>query len=419
MAEKIVFDNGVRLVMETVPSVLSASVGLFVECGSRNENPEESGVCHFIEHMFFKGTGSRSTEQIARQMSLIGGQFNAFTAHEILCLHGKVADRHVLSAVDLIADIFKNSRFDPAEMENERKVILDEIHLSEDSPEDSVMELFARYLWGAHSLGRPIVGDRKTVSRFSREDLLQFIRREFSPERVVIAVAGNINTTVLEQRLRAEFCDLAAPEGEHNGVTTPVPVWKMGGEVRPLEQIHFCIGALGENHTSEERYALIVLNTILGGVASSRLFQEIRERRGLVYNIGSQHMSFRDVGQFIIAGSTNPEAFANVMELILQEIKRLYSEDIDAEELTVAKEQLKSTLVLSLESTSARMFQLADHEIYFGRFIPVEESLQRVDEVSATEVRRLAEKYFKGQRAALATIGREVFNGRGDAAILL
>jgi predicted Zn-dependent peptidase len=419
MPEKIVFDNGVRLVTETVPSVLSASVGLFVECGSRNESPEESGVCHFIEHMFFKGTASRSTEQIARDMSLIGGQFNAFTAHEVLCLHGKVADRHVLSAVDLIADIFKNSRFDPAEMENERKVILDEIHLSDDSPEDSVMELFARHLWGAHSLGRPIVGDRKTVSRLNRDDLMRFIRREFAPERVVIAAAGNINTAELEKRLRGEFSALAASEGEPNGVTTPSPVWKMGGEVRPLEQIHFCIGAVGGYHTSEERYGLIVLNTIFGGAASSRLFQEIRERRGLVYNIGSQHMSFRDIGQFIISGSTHPEAFLNVMELVLQEIKRLYSEDVDAEELTAAKEQLKSSLVLSLESTSARMFQIADQEIYFGRFIPVEESLRRVDEVTASDVRGLAEKYFRGRRAVLATIGREVFNGRGDAAILL
>jgi predicted Zn-dependent peptidase len=419
MPQKIVLDNGVRVVTETIPYFRSVSIGLISECGSRNETAEESGACHFIEHMFFKGTAARSTEQLAREMSLVGGQFNAFTSHEMLCLHAKVADRHLHTAVELIADIFKNSQFDPGEIEREQNVILDEIKLSDDSPDDYVMELFVRHLWGEHALGRPIVGSRKTVSRLKREDLVGFIRREFSPESTVIAVAGNFDDAALHAQLSAEFSGLALPDRTRNVETPPLPVWITSGERRPLEQVHFCIGTLGHNHTSEERYGLSVLNAMLGATASSRLFQEIRERRGLVYNIGSQHMSFRDVGQFFIAGSTSPEEFMTVMDLVRHEIKRIYREDVSQDELTTAKEHLKSAFVLSLESTTSRMFQLADQEIYFGRFIPIEESLRRIDEIQARDVRALAEKYFKGRRAALATVGREVFNGRGDSDLTL
>jgi predicted Zn-dependent peptidase len=405
--KKIVLPNGLRILLERIPYVRSASIGIWLDVGSRNENEPESGLSHFIEHMFFKGTRSRNAYQLSNEMNLIGGNFNAFTTHENVCISAKVVDDNLSHAIDLLAEMFMDSAFDPDEIERERNVILEEVKMYDDTPDELVFDLFMKYMYADNSLGRPILGTPENIHQFNQHDIRRFIGKEFAPDRVVVSIAGNFDMRRIEPQLRRIFEPIHPNGWERNIVLPPTPAYRSHNEDRKLEQVHFCMGTDAPNRSSEERFAFAVLNTVLGGGTSSRIFQEVRERRGLAYSIGSFDMSFKDSGCFTISGGSSPRHIQKVLNICLDEVKKIYNEEISAQELENAKQQLKTSIILGMENSSTRMSRLAETEMYFGDYIPVDTVISRLDTVSAADVRAIAERYLKDRPITFASIGPE------------
>ena len=406
MIRKETLDNGLTFLTERMDHVRSVSLGVWLRTGSRHEAAQVNGISHFIEHLVFKGTMRRSAQEIALIIDSIGGQVDAFTGKEYTCFYTRVLDEHLPIAIDLLSDIVLSPRFAADDIEKERKVIFEEIRMVEDSPDELVYDLFSQHYWKGHPLGRPIQGTKRSVAGLKPEHLTRHFGGSYRPENMVIAAAGNLRHARFVKALSKAFEPLEA--GRVDGRITPprdYPIF-VRREKGELEQLHICLGLPALPTTSRQRYKLLVLNTVLGGTMSSRLWQRIREGSGLAYSVFSSVNSFADCGFLMIYAATNPSAGDMVLRQIVEELVRLKSEPIGDKELRVAKDHLKGALMLSLESSSSRMSNLARQDIYFGRQSTNEEVLRCVEAVTTGQLQALARKLLVGERCGLAVVGR-------------
>ena len=407
MFHKEVLDNGIRVVMEEIPFVKSASLGIWVEVGSRDEADAEAGLSHFLEHMFFKGTARRSARQIAQEMDGLGGELNAFTSRETTAFYAKVVDEHLPRAVELLSDLFRHSVFSPVEIEREKKVILEEIKMVEDDPEDLVHDLHTANVWSGSSIGRPILGEVKIIRAISRRKILDYLSRKYLPGRIVISVAGRFNRSALVRQLNRAFRTFgrASDRGSSERPPSPVASGRLVIRRKKLEQTHLCLGLPGLPLTHSDRYGLYALNTLLGGGMSSRLFQEVREKRGLVYSIYSHFAGFKDAGMLTVYAASSPKVVRQVLNVTIRELRRLRERGIRSDELRRAVNQMKGSTLLGLESTNSRMSRLAKDEILFGRFFTLEETLGEINKVSKRQIQRLSDRLLDTQKLSLTILG--------------
>ncbi|MBM3745278.1 MAG: insulinase family protein [Acidobacteria bacterium] len=403
--ERTVLGNGVRIITEPMPHVRSVAVGLWLGTGSRGESPESNGISHFIEHMLFKGTTQRSAEQIARSVDSIGGNLDAFTAKELVGFNAKVLDEHLTTAFDVLADLILHPLFREEDIEREKGVVLEEIKMESDSPEYLVHEIFSANFWRGHSLGKPILGTKDTVRRFSRDTARGHYRRHYVPSNLTITGAGNLTHQRLVDLARQHFAELP-PNGIVSCDAAPSTHARISlRQKKDLEQVHLCLGVPSYPLPHRDRFACYVLNNMLGGGMSSRLFQNIRERRGLAYAVFSELSPYRDTGCLSVYAGTSIESARKVVSLILDEFRRMKDQPVGEEELRRAKDHMKGSLMLSLESTSSRMANLARQELYFNRFFSPDELVENIEQVSAAEVQRVARQFFDPRHIALTVLG--------------
>lgn len=399
--------NGVRIVSEAIPHVRSISVGIWVGAGSRYEAPEENGITHFIEHMLFKGTKTRTARQIAEEFDRIGGEVNAFTTKENTCYYAKVLDHHGELAVSILADMFFNSTFAEEELEKERQVVLEEILMSEDAPDDDIHEQLWQVMYPNDSLGLPILGSSKTLETFTAESIREYMAKHYYPENVVISVAGNITPTLLVhiENLFSHF--ERSPQAVEQTLT--YPTFHSGKFVknRDVEQSHIAIAYPGVGVNDSNYFGFIAMNNILGGNMSSRLFQDIREDKGLAYTIFSYHSSYADVGSLTIYGSTNNQQYPLLHQSIDESLLKTRSEGVSATEVDNAKEQLKGSFVLSLEGTNARMSHNGRNELIHGKHLTVDEIIEQIDQITQEQVNSLFRQILSVE-PAVALIGQNV-----------
>lgn len=401
---KTVLPNGVRLVSQHMPHTRSVAMGVWVNVGARDEAEAESGLSHLIEHMIFKGTRRRSAFQIAKEFDAIGGHTNAFTTMEATCYHAKVLDTQVETMVDILSDIFFNSVFDPNELERERPVILQEIGMVEDSPDEYIHYLAGRNFWGEHPLGRSILGTRETLAGFGSEDIRRFFRRLYQPERIVVAAAGNLPHERLVELVGPAFT--AAPPGNGFPERTPPPDRRLVSiHARDLEQVHICLATGGLSVTDPRRYALSLLNTLLGGNMSSRLFQEIREKRGLAYAVYSFTAAHVDTGMFGVYAAVAADQVLEAVRLIAAELRRAACEPVDPTELKNAIEYTRGNLLLATESADNQMVRAAQNELHFGREIPLEAVIEAIAAVTPEDILQLAAELFRPEHMVLSLLG--------------
>jgi len=404
MIVKETLDNGLTLVTEAMPHVRSVAIGVWLKRGSRHEPEVQSGISHFIEHMVFKGTKTRSAERIASEVDSIGGHMDAFTAKEYASFHLKVLDRHLPLAVDILSDIVLNPLFDADEMAKEKKVIFEEINMVEDTPDDLVMEQFTEAFWPDHPLGRPILGTKRSVGSFSRDDLAKFFRKVYHPGNIVIAAAGHLDHAKTLALVQERFGRLSRGTTTRNGPPPSPKARVVSKSKKELEQVHIALGrpAYAQGHAN--RYAAYILNTILGGSMSSRLFQNVREKRGLVYSISSGVTAYSDAGCLSIYAGTSVDSLDEVIRLTVDELRRFRMEPVPEDELQRSKDHLKGSLMLSLEHTGSRMNHLARQEIYFGRLFGLDEVMAGIDAVTSVQVQRVSNEIFDGP-LAMSLIG--------------
>lgn len=403
--EKTILPNGVRVVTEHVPGVRSVTIGCWLSVGSRDESVPESGLAHFVEHMMFKGTVRRSAREIAETMDATGGQLNAFTSKEATAYHARVLDQHVPVAMDLMADMLLHSTFASDELDREKEVILEEIGLMEDSPEDLVHELFDAHMFGDHPLARPVLGTRDKVERHSREDVMRFVRTHYTPSKLVIAAAGNVTHEHLVSEVHRLFGHLEGTTPPLRVNSTPNYAPRRVAISKDSEQVHITVGAPGLRRGDDRRYAMELLDIIVGGGMSSRLFQELRENRGLVYSTYSYSAMYTDTGVFGVYAATRPERAGEVVALIEKELAAIARGAISAEEVNRAREQAKGSLTLAMESTASRMGRLAGSELWNERYVSPEELIQRLDAVTVDDVSRLAAELLDPGRLSVVTLG--------------
>jgi predicted Zn-dependent peptidase len=401
---KTVLSNGIKVITQKMPHLRSVSMGVWVNVGGRDESPVESGMSHFIEHMIFKGTQKRTAFEIAKEFDAIGGQTNAFTSTENTCYHAKVMDAHMDTMVDILSDIFLNSLFDEREVENERAVILQEIGMAEDSPDEYIHILSGMNFWNGNSLGRSVLGNRENVTRFDSDSLKRFFHRFYQPERIIISVAGTLDHN--------HFMDIAGPAFESIRPGDPFPQRTAPDEqctidlhYKDLEQVHICLGTKGMSITDPRRFAYSLMNTILGGNMSSRLFQEVREKRGLAYAVYSYVSSFVDTGMFGAYAGVAPVNIKQSIQLILKEISKIKEMRVDSSELHYAKEFTKGNLMLASESNDNQMVRMAQNETHFGRYVPLEEIIHNIDAVTEDDILHLAEDLFQDNRFSMTLLG--------------
>jgi len=401
---KSALPNGIRLVTETMPHVRSVAVGIWVETGSRVEPEARGGISHLIEHLVFKGTASRSAEEIARAIDSVGGQMDAFTTKEQTCFYVSVLDEHLPLAVGLLTDILREPLFAPDDIEKEKAVVLQEIKMVEDTPDDLIHDLFAERVWANHPLGRPILGRWDVVRGFDRATLLDYFQREYVPGRIVIAVAGHAEHEQVADLFAAGFDGWGRPTVPH-ALTAPRLHPGVHAVNKPLEQVHLVMGLPGLSDVAPERYALYLLNDVIGGSMSSRLFQEIRERQALVYSVHSGQQAYRDTGLFYIYAGTDPGSLGKVIDAVVRELRALKKDGLTAEELRRAKDHLKGSLTLSLESTSSRMNRLARQEMRFGNFLSMDEVLAAIDTVRPEDVDALVHRVLDEEQLSMLALG--------------
>jgi predicted Zn-dependent peptidase len=403
--QRTTLPNGVRIVTESMRHVRSVAVGVWVSSGSRRELPHQNGICHFIEHMLFKGTTTRSAEQIAQSVDSIGGNLDAFTAKEMVSFNTKVLDDHLPLAFDVLSDLVLHPVFRPADIEKEKGVILEELKMDKDNPEYLVHEIFTGNFWRGHALGKPILGTKDTVRQFSRGMVEGYYGTQYVPANMFITAAGHLSHERLVELARERF--EALPPGQA-AATDAAPLTHARIAVRnkkSLEQVHLCLGVPSYPLPHRDRFACYILNTLLGGGMSSRLFQNIRERQGLAYAVFSELNPYRDTGCLAVYAGTSVKSAAKVVQSILAEFRRLKQELVLDEELRRAKDYLKGSLMLSLESTNSRMANLARQEMYFGRFFGLDELLESVERVTAGDVQRIACNFFDPRHIALTVLG--------------
>ena len=405
--------NGVRVVSETLADLPSVTAGIWVENGSRYETPEQAGISHFLEHLFFKGTERRTAAGIAEEMDAVGGVLNAFTGKEYTCYYAKVLREHLPMALDLLADIFTHSTFPADEVERERSVVLQEISQAEDTPDDYVHELFNAAFWPGHPLARPIAGTPDTVSGLHREHFLAFLDARYRPDRILITAAGNVTHDQLLAVAESHFGGLSGTAVPVDGVP-PTHRASVALHQKDLEQVHVCLGTPGIAHTHQDRYAAHLLNMALGGGMSSRLFQEIRERRGKAYTVYSFLSSYIDAGYVGTYVGTSPQWVREVVEIIRAEQRRTTREGLTAAELTRVKNQMKGSMLLGLETSDSRMSRIAKNMIYFGRDLPLEEVAAAIDAVTNDDVVRVAQRVFPAGAFGLTVLGDMEGHAVGD-----
>ncbi len=406
MYRKLVLDNGVRVVTERMPTLKSVTVGVWVNTGSRDEQPSQAGYSHFIEHMLFKGTRTRSSAEISREIDALGGEMNAFTSRETTTYYVKVLDQQLHRALELLSDLFHHSRFAPKDIEKEKQVVLEEIRMVQDDPEDLVQELHMGQVLGRHPLGRSILGREKTIRGLCRQDLLDYRETYYEPGQTVLSIAGNFKQTELDGMVAKYFGKGRAAKAIHANGRRPPEVH--GGVVlkkKKLEQVHLCLGLKGVPAGHKDRYALYALNSVLGGSVSSRLFQEIREKRGLVYSIYSYLAGYSDGGMITVYAATRSKEVDRVVDLVCREIRRIGSKGIGGKELEQAKTQMKGSLMLSLESSHSRMSKLAKDELIYGKHTSLDDMLAHIDRVSEEQMFNVGRQFFKLDSLAITGLG--------------
>jgi predicted Zn-dependent peptidase len=400
--------NGITVLTEHMPGLRSVTAGIWVRRGSRHEAPELNGICHFIEHAVFKGTERRTARDIAVESDRLGGNLDAFTTHEMTGFAVKVADSSLPAAFDLLADLLAHPRFEQTDLDREQKVILEEMKMVEDTPDELLGELFNAAYFPGHSLGRPIEGTEETVSSFRRQTISDFHAREFAPANLVVAAAGNVEHDSLVALVERAFGQATMPVvGSSNGFEpSPTPAAPILIEQKKeLEQAHLVIAAPWPDAKSEDRYAASLLATVIGGGTSSRLWQTVREERGLAYSVGAGGSTFSDVGVFTIYAGTSPEHLDEVLDLSLAEMRRVVDESVPADELKLAKDQALSSILLSLESSSARASALARQVIVHGRRISTAETIEKIEAPTADDLQRVAREFFLSDSIALGALG--------------
>jgi predicted Zn-dependent peptidase len=399
-----VLDNGLRLLTERMTQVRSISIGVWLTRGSRHETAERGGIAHFVEHMLFKGTTSRSAEDIAQAIDSIGGQLDAFTAKEYASYYIKVLDEHLPLAIDILSDIVRNPAFSVEDLEREKKVVVEEIKMVEDTPDDLVHELFTQGFWENHALGRPILGTRETVESFNADLLRAYFANAYTARNLIVSAVGNLEHTHVRELVEQKFGSLAQA-GEPYLEDAPLVVPKTLIRNKELEQSHLCLGVSSYPQKHDDRYSSYVLNTLLGGSMSSRLFQNVREKRGLAYAVFSGLSAYRDAGSFTIYAGCSNEAVGEVIDLVVEELRTVKQSPVPDTELQRAKDHLKGSLMLSLENTASRMSHLARQEIYFDRQFGLDETLQGVERVTSDDVRRVAVDLFRNGSLAATVLG--------------
>jgi predicted Zn-dependent peptidase len=402
---KIVLDNRLRIVAEHIPTLKSVTIGIWVNVGSRDERAGEEGLSHFLEHMFFKGTKRRSATQISREIDALGGEMNAFTTRETTTFYVKVLDQQLEAALELLSDLFHRSRFDSKEVHKEKQVVLEEIRMVQDDPEDLVQELHMKHVLGEHPLGRPILGAAARIEKLRRQDLLAYVRAHYDPRHTVISVAGNFSWKRLEGLLQRHFALPYAGTGIMPHRWPPELSSGLLVQKKPLEQVHLCLGLRGVAAGHKDRYAVHALNGVLGGSVSSRLFQEVREKRGLVYSIYSFLSTYSDAGMMTIYAGTRPREVQRVIELVRRELKRLRSQGVEPKDLARVKNQMKGSLMLGLESSHSRMSKLAKDELSQGCHVSLEQMAAEIDRVTVEQVSRIARELLNLDRLSITALG--------------
>ena len=400
-------DNGLRIVTEAIPFVRSVSFGVWVRNGSRNETAQNNGISHFIEHMLFKGTEKRSAMEIADTMDAVGGQLNAFTSKEYTCYFTRTLDTHFDVALDVLTDMFFNSKLDAAEIDKERGVILEEISMYEDTPEDLAVDLLQGKTFGKNPLGMSILGTPETIGSFTRADFKGYLDKHYTPKNVVIAIAGNIDEKEVLEKVTAAFGQFKAGESE---IQEEKAVYTPGFSLREkdIEQVHLCVGFPGLPSGIDESYALAAVNTVFGGGMSSRLFQRIREQHGLVYSVYSYNASYWDTGIFLVYAALSPAHVHEVLQLISQEVRGMFTEKITNEQLAKAKEQLKSNFLLSLENAASRMNSIGRTLLMLNKIVTPDELVEKIDAIDLTAFDAICERIFKMEQISLSLVGKKV-----------
>jgi predicted Zn-dependent peptidase len=396
--------NGLRLVTEAMPHVRSVSIGVWLTRGSRHEPSEHAGIAHFVEHMLFKGTTSRSAEDIAQQVDSIGGQLDAFTSKEYAGYYVKVLDEHLPLATDILTDLVSHPVFAPEDIDREKKVVLEEIKMVEDTPDDLVHELFAETYWNGHPLGRPILGTPESVSALDQPTLQRYFQDAYVAANFVVVAVGNLDHDAVKVLVERAF---ASTKAEGSAIVERPPVVSPTVLVRQkeLEQSHVCLGTIGLPQNHPDRYAGYALNTVLGGSMSSRLFQNVREKRGLAYAVFSSMSAYQDAGALSIYAGCGNDAVGELIDVVVAEIRRLKHQPLGADELRRAKDHLKGSLMLNLESTSSRMSHHARQEIYRDRADTLDDMLAAIERVSVDDVQRLAGQFFDGDALGATVLG--------------
>lgn len=404
---KSVLENGMIVLTESIPHVRSVSMGAWIGSGSRDEEAGINGISHFVEHMVFKGTTTRSPRQIAREVDTIGGNLDAFTSKETVCFTIKSLDEHTSPALDVLSDLVLHPTFEPDELVREKGVILEEIKMDEDNPDYLVNEIFTQNFWKGDALGRPILGTKKTVSAFDQETVVKFYREQFTPRNIVFSAAGNLEHESFVAEVESKFGGLAPSATTlfpHREAPKAVPHITLKHK-KSLEQVQLMLGMPAPAANHPDRYAIYLLNAMLGGGMSSRLFQTIREERGLAYSIYSELSPFRDTGLLSIGAGVAVDKTRETLALTMAELARLKQETVGDAELKRAKDQLKSNIVLGLESSSSRMANLARQQMYFDRFFGVDEITREIEAVTPDDVKRLANELFRPEAIALTLLG--------------
>jgi len=399
--------NGLTVITEQMQHIRSASIGIWLQTGSRDEDAEWNGISHFLEHMVFKGTKHRTAEEIARQVDSIGGNMDAFTAKECICFNVKVLDEHVPTALDILSDLVLNPTFDAADIARERGVILEEIKMDEDNPDYLVHEIFTQNFWKDHPLGKPILGTKETVKRFERAPVVDAYAHRFAPGNIIVSAAGNLDHDRFVELVTKAFEHMKPPKNGNGFHSSPPKIVSriILRNKKALEQVQLCLGVPAHPIAHEKRHAGYILNTLLGGGMSSRLFQNIRERQGLAYSIYSDLNPYRDTGCLAVYAGTSLASASKVVQSVVSEFRNLKSTPVPEEELKRSKAQLKGSLMLSLESSTARMSNLARQEMYFDRFYDLDELIEKIEAVTAEDLTDLANEFFKTESVAVTVLG--------------
>jgi predicted Zn-dependent peptidase len=406
MVKTTVLDNGVRIISENMSEVRSVSLGIWVNAGSINDPPKSAGIAHFTEHMLFKGTHKRSAIQIAQEIDALGGVLNAQTAKEYTVYYTRVLDEYIEKASDVLFDLFLNSKVSHEELEKEKKVVLQEIRMTEDTPDDYITDLFSEVFFHDSPLGIPILGSIDTIDSIERQNVFDFLSSFYSPSSIIISAVGNLEHDTMVELAGTRFNSLVPISGEHRDRLFPTIEGKIKSYSKDIEQVHITLGTIGSSMLDDARWSYIVLNTILGGSMSSMLFQEVREKLGLAYSIYSYLSSYHDCGVLAMYAATTPKHVQQTIDVVMKQMEMLKAGDFGGISLDDVKTQIKGNLLLSRESTVNRMSSLAKNEMYYDRDVPMEEIIQKIQGVEADNIVALAEEIFQPSKITLVTLGK-------------